>query len=449
MSARSFLLVSDAAAPLVSGETPLGVVGLGRALVSAGASAIVVSLAKPEAAAAVPGLARRLRTVSVRVGGQVRDVALFEGKVPFSQAQAIVIGAVGQNRGESALLLAESIRVLGEDGLLHKPDVAVAWGETAALALSVVQAPVRLFVEPSGRPGEPLDGDELSTIEPTGILADRTGSGPASLAGIGAAFANAIIAPSKSAARLLEGDVGLTERASDEPVVPLRFGCDDPPHDPGSDPALPATFSSKALSGKVECRRALTKRLSLAVGPRTLLLGCGALKHGKGGDELLAALPALSKLDVAVLIPGDGDGDLLERAKREAIQSPGRLALLDPGEASERLLRAAADAVLCLDSDDRTGRATGLAQRYGALPIAVDAAASRDFLVDYDARSATGSAILFGGLDPYQIEAAVRRAIALRGVADGFAPLVQRLMDAAPRWAQTAAAIEEICASFD
>ena len=142
-------------------------VGLGRALVSAGASAVVVSLAQPEAAAAVPGLARRLRTVSVTVGGQVREVALFEGKVPFSQAQAIVIGATGQNRGESALLLAEAIRALGEDGLLQKPDVVVAWGEPAALALSVVQAPVRLFVEPSGRPGEPLTSAELVTIEPT------------------------------------------------------------------------------------------------------------------------------------------------------------------------------------------------------------------------------------------------------------------------------------------
>ena len=97
MSARSYLLVSDAAAPLVSGEAPLGVVGLGRALVSAGAAAIVVSLAKPEVAAAVPGLARRLRTVSVRIAGQVREVALFEGKVPFSQAQAIVVGAVGRS----------------------------------------------------------------------------------------------------------------------------------------------------------------------------------------------------------------------------------------------------------------------------------------------------------------------------------------------------------------
>lgn len=448
MSARTYLLISDAASPLVGGESPLGVVGLGSALVAAGGAATIVSLAAPDEAAAVPGLARRLRTVPVKIAGATRDVALFEGKAPSSQANAIVVGAQGRDRAESALLLAEAVRAMADDGLLPKADAVIAWGESAALALAVVQAPARLFVEPSGRPGEPLTGAEVATIEPTGILADRSGTGPASLAGIGAAFANAIVAPSRSAAQVLESDVGLNERASDEPVVAVRFGCDDPPHDPAADPALPAPFSAKSLSGKLECRRAVTKRYSLAVGPRTLLLGCGALKHGRGGDELLAALPALSKLDVVLLIPGDGDADLLERAKRVAIQSPGRLAVLEPGEAQERVMRAAADAVLCLDPDDRTGRASGLAQRYGALPIAPDAGASRDFLVDYDVASATGSAILFSGLDAYDIEAAVRRALALRAVADGFAPLVQRIMETAPRWAQTASSFEEICATF-
>jgi len=449
LPARTFLLVSDAAAPLVSGESPLGVVGLGRALVAAGGAATVVSLASPELAATVPGLARRLRTVTVKIGDLTQQVPLFEGKVPFSQAQAVVVGAQGRNRGESALLLAEAVRAMAEDGLLPKADAMVAWGETAALALSVSQSPARLFVEPSGRLGLPLTPGEIAVIEPTGVLADRTAAGPPSLSGIGAAFANAIVAPSRSAALLLESDPGLAERASDEPVVAVRFGCDDPPHDPASDPALPATFSAKALSGKAECRRAVTKRHSLAVGPKTLLLGCGALKRGKGGEQLLAALSVLSKLDVVILIPGEGDADLLERARRFAIQSPARLAILDAGEAQERLMRAASDAILCVDPDDRTGRAAGLAQRYGALPIALDAGASRDFLVDYDPRSATGSAILFDGLEPLDVEAAVQRAVALRADADGFAPLVQRIMETAPRWGQTVAAIEEICATFD
>lgn len=451
MAPRHFLLISDAAAPLVSGEAPRGVMGLARALVVAGASATVLSLASPEAATGVPGLARRLRTVKVHArdrfadGASTREVALFEGKAPLSQAHMMVAGAEGRDRGESAILLAEAARALGEDGLL-KADVTVGWGETAALALSVVPAAARLFVLPSGRLGGSLSDAEAAAVAAAGI--GDTGVAGRSLSAIGAAFANAIVTPSASAARLLEADRGIADRASDEPLVALRFGCDDPPHDPATDTALFANYSGKSLTGKLECRRAVTRRYSLALGPRTLLLGTAPLRHGKGGDELLAALGALAQLDVATLIPGEGDADLLERARRLAIQSPGRLAVLDNGDAQERVLRAAADALLCTDPDDRTARASGLAQRYGALPIALDGGACRDYLVDYDSASATGSAILYGSLDTYEIEAAVRRAVALRGAADEFAPLVQRAMETAPRWAATAAAIEELCAAF-
>ena len=430
--------------------------GLARALAAAGASATVLSLASPEAAGGVPGLARRLRTVKVHVahgardgegvaGSSTRDVALFEGKAPLSQAHLMVAGAQGRDRGESAILLAEAARALADDGLL-KTDLTIAWGETAALALSVVPAVARVFVLPSGRVGGPLSDAEAAAVASVGIASAGV-AGP-SLAAIGAAFANAIVAPSASAARLLESDRGIADRASDEPLVALRFGCDDPPHDPATDPALPANYSAKSLTGKLECRRAVTRRYSLALGPRTLLLGTASLRHGKGGDELLAALSALAKLDAAILIPSGGDPDLLERARRLAIQSPGRLAVLDSGDAQERVLRAAADAMLCVDTDDRTARASGLAQRYGALPIAFDGGASRDFLVDYHSGSATGSAILYGSLDTYEIEAAVRRAVALRAAADEFAPVVQRAMETAPRWAVTAAAIEELCAGF-
>lgn len=444
-AARQFLLISDAAAPLVLGEAPLGVMGLGRALAAGGTSVSVLSLGMPDAVSTIPGLARRLRTARVEIGGERREVALFEGKAPLSDASLLIAGAEGRNRCESAVLLAQAVRAMGDDGML-KADVAVAWGDTAALALSVVPAAVRLFVIPNGRVGGPLSTAEVDMV--TSSQLDASGPGIRSLAELGAASANVIVAPSASAARALETDPTLSNRASDEAIVVTRFGCDDPPHDPATDPALPGNFSAHSLTGKLECRKAVMRRYSLTLGHRTLLLGLAPLRRGKGGEELVAALSTLNNLDVAVLVPGDGDPDLLERVRRLAIQSPGRLAVLDSGDAQERTLRAAADAVLCVDPDDRTARASGLAQRYGALPIALDAAAPRDYLVDYDFASATGSAILFGSLDSYEIAGAVRRAVALRAVADGFTPLVQRLIEMAPRWARTASAFEEISAAF-
>jgi glycogen synthase len=146
------------------------------------------------------------------------------------------------------------------------------------------------------------------------------------------------------------------------------------------------------------------------------------------------------------IIPADGDPEMSERASLLAIENPGRIAVLAGNDdATERQVRAAADALLLADDDDRTGRAAALAQRYGTLPIAVDAGANRDNLIDYDPRSATGSALLYGSLDPFQIESAIRRAIALRSDGDLWSPLVKALLEIAPRWSATAAAIDEIC----
>jgi hypothetical protein len=449
--ARRYLLITDAAAPLVHGEAPAAVMGLARAFTAGGATATVLALGSPEATAQIPGLARRLRTIPARVGNETLELTLYEGRAPLSQAQLLVAGTVGRHRGEAAALLAAAVRALGEDGLL-KSDVAIAWGETAAPALAVASAPVRIFVVPSGRLGGLLSEAE---VEALGGATYGDGFGGRSLAAIGAAAANAIIAPSPSAARVLEQDQGIASRASDEPVVAVRFGCDDPPHDPASDAALAAPFSARSPGGKLECRRAVTRRHSLALGPRTLLVGSAPLRHEKGGGALLGVLEALASQDVAVLIPGEGDADLLDRARRLAIQSPGRLAVLEgqdpptgtPG-GDERLLRAAAEAMLCADPDDRTARAAGLAQRYGALPIALDVGAPHDVLVDFDAASATGTALLYDALDAHHLEGAIRRAVALRGAADAWPALVQRLMDTAPRWAQTAAAFEEIAEAY-
>jgi hypothetical protein len=52
-------------------------------------------------------------------------------------------------------------------------------------------------------------------------------------------------------------------------------------------------------------------------------------------------------------------------------------------------------------------------------------------------------------LGAFEIESAIRRAIALRGDADLWTPLVTALFSSAPRWTTSAALIEEVCASYD
>ena len=441
MPFREYLLIADAVAPLSGGPSAVAAAGLGRALAASGRKTTILSLGSSEAAAQVPGLARRLRTVATKVGDQTLDLSLYEGRASLSDARLLVLGAPALGRAETAALLASAVKVLGDDALIA-PEVTIGWGETTAAALSATSASVRLFALPTGRLGPPLTAEEGRVLGPL-LLGDDSAS--RSLVALGSLAANAIFAPSPSAARANENDPALASRASDEPFVAVRFGCDDPPHDPASDPALPAHYSAAALSGKAECRRALARRCSLALGPRTLLLTVGPLHRDEGAEAILAGVERLAPFDVVTLIASRGDQDLVERARLLAIQHPGRIALLSGAEAADdRAARAAADAILLGDDHDQAGRTAGLALLYGTLPLAPDTGANRDYLVDYDERSGTGHAILYGRATPFEIESAVRRAIAARADGDLWTGLVKALFASAPRWSSTAAAVDEL-----
>jgi hypothetical protein len=427
------------------GPSPVAAAGLGRALAAAGHSTTVLALGRPEAAARVPGLARRLRTVKTSVGSEVRDLNLYEGRASLSDAKLLVLGAQPLARAETAALLAGAVKALAADGLIA-PEVTIGWGETAAAALAATSASVRIFALPTGRLGPPLTADETRLLGPL-LLGDDSAS--RSLVALGSLAANAIIAPSPSAARATENDPGLAARASDEPFVPVRFGCDDPPNDPASDPALPANYTAAALSGKAECRKALARRCSLALGPRTLLASVGPLHRDEGAEGILAGIERLGAFDVVTVIVPRGDSELIDQARLLAIQHPGRIALLGGADAAEeRLARAAADATILGDDHDRAGHSAGLALLYGTLPIAPDTGANHDYLVDYDRASQTGHAVLYSSATAFEIESAVRRAIALRAEADLWPTLVKGLFDSAPRWATSAAAVEAIAGQF-
>jgi hypothetical protein len=440
-----FLLIAEAVAPLGEGVAALGAAGLGRALAAGGHRTTVLTLASPDVASRVPGLARRLRTVTAAVGDRTYDLVLFEGRVALSDAQLLVLAATPAARAETATLLAGAVRSLAADGLVA-PKVTIGWGEPAAAALSATSAAVRLFVLPTGRLGPSLAPAEAELLGPL-LLGDEAASH--SLVALGCLAANAIVAPSPSGARATESDPGLASRASDEPVVAVRFGCDDPPNDPAADPALPVGFGPGSLTGKAECRRVVARRCSLALGPRTLLMTMGDLQRESGTETLLAGIERLAPFDVATIIVPRGEPEMVERARLLALKQPGRVAVFpsaDPSE--ERLVRAAADAVLLGDDHDRIGRAAGMALLYGALPIAPDVGANHDYLVDIDPASSTGHAILYNAASPFEIESAVRRAIALRASADAWTPLVEALLQSAPRWAATAATIADIARSY-
>lgn len=436
------LIVGDEVSPVAESETATCAAALARALSAAKHRVSILTLAPEERASHIPGMARRLRTVLARLADGDRECALFEGRSAVSQCALHVLGAEPSDRGHNAAFLAGAATALVRDEIC-RPDAIIAWGETAAAVLPAIQATARIFVLPTGTWGPPLTPSERAALNPNAPdLAMARGS----LAGLGAIDADVVVCPSPTSAASFAGAGEFSFRASDQPVVSLRLGCDDAPFDPAIDPALIATFSADTLAGKAECRKAIARRTSIALGPRTLLLAAAPLRTAAGGRALLTALSGLSRSDVAVVVPALGDRSLLDEIKLSAIETPGKIAVHpDTGSQPERQILAGADALLLPDSDDHLGRAAGLAMRYGTLPLAPDSAAYHDYLVDVDVSSRTGNALLYRSGDSYENVSVVMRAASLRSNPDIWPELQCQLMRAAPTWAATAAQFEWLC----
>lgn len=439
-----YLLVSDAVAPVVDTDSARSVAGLAHALLAAKHRVTIVSLGAPDHVARLPGMARRLRTVTAKVGERAVELPLYEGRSAHGLAQLYVLGAEPTNRGVASAVLATGSASLVGAGLLA-PDVVIGWGETSASAVVALPGSTRFYVLPSGVAGPPLTADEREAL---GSEASMDAVSATWLVAWGDVGANALVVPSPTAARALERHPALAARASDQPVLPVRFGCDDPPHDPANDPALPAGFTTDALAGKAECRRTLARKAGLAVGPRTLVIAVAAPSSAASSKLLIEALPRLVRLDAVAAISGSSDRATLDQVGVLAIEHPGKIAVAPSGPGAYRALLAGADALLLTEPADLIGRAAGLSLRYGTLPIAPHEGAAADHLVDYDPESATGSALLYAPGDLFELEGAVRRATALRANADGWMPFVQALMLAAPRWSTTASMLEASAAAL-
>ena len=391
----------------------------------------------------MPGLARRLRTVTASVGGtHARARPLRRARASLSDAQLLVLAAAPASAGRDrrAARPAPSSS-LAADGLIA-PEVTIGWGEPAAAALSATSASMRLFVLPTGRLGPPLAPPRSGAARAPACWATNRRRARWSRSAAWAPTPSSRPAPAPRAPRKA---IPAWRRAPPTSrSIAVRFGCDDPPNDPATDPALPANFSAATLSrqGRVPAR----PRAPLLAGARPANAAAddrARFTRDGGADAILGGHRA-----AGAVRRRDGDRPARRRPRWSSARACSRSAARArraavPGVERRRraaCARGAADAILLGDDHDRTGRAAGLALLYGTLPIAPDVGANHDYLVDYDPRSRTGHAILYSDATPFEIESAVRRAITLRADGDVWTPLVKALLASAPRWSAAAAA---------
>ncbi|HKQ68307.1 MAG TPA: glycogen synthase GlgA [Polyangiaceae bacterium] len=194
----------------------------------------------------------------------------------------------------------------------------------------------------------------------------------------------------------------------------ITNGIDYATWNPATDAAIVARYDAEDPSNKERCKTAILRELDLPLAHRgPLVLHVGRMVVQKGTDLCVSVLPKLVFAGATLVLVGDGDAALIERATQATLEFPEQARFLKAApEATVHRLFAGADIVLVPSRFEPCGLVQLYGQRYGALPVAHATGGLRDTIVDADAALETGTGFLFDQPDETHLLGAAQRAIA-------------------------------------
>ncbi len=261
----------------------------------------------------------------------------------------------------------------------------------------------------------------------------------------GIAFADKINTVSPSYARELltsEGSHGLVDsfrrRAKD--LSGILNGCDYQQWNPVTDPMIPANYSSKDLSGKQLCKKALLERMGLPITVDKSVYGLvSRLAEQKGFSYLVPALREFLQQDIHVVLLGSGDADTAAELQRLQSDFPDKCSFYNGFDnALAHQIEAGSDFFLMPSLFEPCGLNQIYSLKYGTLPIVRRVGGLIDTVDDYDASGAKGTGFAFDAPQPDALLVALKQSLDVYHRPDQLHGMRQQAMSCNFDW-QTAA----------
>ncbi len=219
-------------------------------------------------------------------------------------------------------------------------------------------------------------------------------------------------------------------------------GVDYAQWNPKNDPHLPERYGPDDLTGKAACKRELLKRFGLAERTERPLIGCVSRLTAQKGFDLVAATGAdLARMDVSLVVLGDGDetirNELTELAQRYPEHVGIRIAYDD---ALAHLVEGGADFFLMPSRYEPCGLNQMYSLKYGTIPIVRGTGGLDDTIVSFNRKTGTGNGFKFFSYSPERLLVAVRRALGVYKNRSLFTRLIQNAMSCDFSWERSAQA---------
>jgi starch synthase len=459
------LLIAPEIAPYSrSGELGDVCAALPKGLRSVGHKVTVISPLWSSVDPGARALARRLSGVEVALGAERFTCTVHDGRTTGGVELAFIgqpelIGSSPDSASADLRAALTFCQAAAQIAALRTPtpEIIHAHGYFAAASLPLLAAslpgPARvLSLHDASRRGALTDidsrtapalhgGASFRSLSLPDALREVMGGAHPSLLAAGIAGAQRVIARSQTeAVELLESSDAGMRSALEGKLTGIANGLDAARWNPLTDPLLPARYDAVSTEGKARCKAMLQLEVGVPVRPEVTVIACAP--SGPAACELFAqALPGLLRNDLQLIVTGVPAAEL--PGAQEAQDRYGERIAFTASHDERSLHRvvAAADLMLVLTADGELHLA---GQRYGAPPIAPDAAPICDAVVDCDASLTTGTGFLFTPGNRDEVVAATQRACAAHTKQEAFAALQRRTMRLDLSWERVARSYEHV-----
>src|SRR5258707_2306826 len=235
-------------------------------------------------------------------------------------------------------------------------------------------------------------------------------------------------------------------RSRRERLFGILNGIDYSEMNPATDRYIATQFDRETLDKRAENKRVLQERAHLPVKSGVPLIAMiSRLADQKGFDLLAQIIQPLLAQGIQLVVLGIGDQHYHEMFQNLAARYPDQVAIfLTFNSELAQSIYAGSDMFMMPSRFEPCGLGQLIAMRYGSVPIVRAVGGLADTVQEYDPRTGEGNGFTFTNYDPWELFAAIVRALELFRFKDLWRTLQRRGMAADHSWQASAIRYVEV-----
>ena len=193
----------------------------------------------------------------------------------------------------------------------------------------------------------------------------------------------------------------------------IRNGVDYEIWNPETDTFIASNYGPLHLEGKKKCKQDLIKEFGLSLRERTpVVVMTSYLTHYKGFDLLLEAMDELVKMDLGLIICGQGDEKYENEFSKIQRQYPKKVAIrFEINPVLTHKIVAGADIFLIPSLYEPCGLNQLYSFRYGTVPVARAIGGLKETVKPFDLQTGKGNGFIFKEYSPKALLQALKKAL--------------------------------------